>query len=593
MFQFTADGGKAREEANAIKDDLSAAIQTAKSVQQPDRTTSTTDGAREGGMKVAVSTTAQPSSWNDNNRLKADAELQQSLLRSDPNLQRMFMESLRSKPETLTAAQFMSQFWTTRLHLLRAHAIERSQTRGSYNVLSTLKPRVEDNVTKLNISKEQIQLIFAQHPLVKRVYDENVPKLTEQQFWSRFFQSRLFKKLRGERVTEADATDAILDKYLQQHDNISGAQRQGEEEARKNGDNREVHVPHFIDLAGNEDDISQRMGNRPDIDMRPTSMPIVRTLNRLSERIMGNVSQVDHDPATETAADADEEALEELQLHDLQGERQQSRVTLNIRDQSRFFAQAQFAEDYDSRLFAEQDPIKVITDLRADVVETLPGDGSAQLDRLVEPEEEEDEEEEEEEEEEEHNDDGKKQNQQQQLQQVGSKISLQKATSQILSAIRDRRAQEAEQQANSANTPSTENTYGLSPSLFDRLTITHATTTEFLHQFWQTFLSGNADRAGELASLVESLHRAVDRIRAVAKDAEAERQVEVERRKGQAREVLEATGRRIRVNLAGIGGGEEVVDQLLGPTNTAIEGALGKYQDALKMAQREAGEAGK
>ena len=583
VFSFTAGVGKAREEANAIKDELSTAIQAAKSSAQAP--VAAGEGPSSGGgMKVAMAT-APPGAtpWNDNNRLKTDAELQQSLLRSDTNLQRMFMESLRSKPETLTPAQFMSQFWTTRLHLLRAHAIERAQTRGSYNVLSTLKPRVEDNVTKLNISKEQIQLIFTQHPLVKRVYDENVPKLTEQQFWSRFFQSRLFKKLRGERISEADATDAILDRYLQQQTD----EQQRRPPVTTTNINGEVHVPHFIDLAGNEDDVSQRMGNRPDIDMRPTSMPIIKTLNSLSERIMGNVGQADHDPSTEPAANVDEETLDELQLHDLQGDKQQSGITLNIRDQSRFFAHARFAEDKESRIFAKQDPEKVITDLRADVEGTLPGDGSAQLGRLVEPDEEEEEEEEEDEEEEEV---GK-----QRQQQVGSKASLQKATSQILSAIRERRTQEAEQKSNSTTDGNTENTYGLSPNLFDRLTITHATTTEFLHQFWQTFLSGNPDRAGELASLVESLHRALDRIRAVANDAEAERQVEVERRKAQAREVLEATGRRVRLNLTSVGGGEKVVDQLLGPTNRAIEGALSKYKEALTTAQQEAaaGDTGK
>lgn len=547
VFQFT-NGANARAEADAIKDALSAAIQAAK-------TAPVAAAAGEGvspamAIASAVSSTGAGGKnyWDDDNKLKADAELQQSLLKSDPNLQRMFMESLRTKPDTLTGAQFMSQFWSTRIHLLRAHAIEKAQTRGSYNVLSTLKPRVEDNVTKLNISKEQIQLIFSQHPLVKRVYDENVPKLSEQQFWSRFFQSRLFKKLRGERISETDATDAVLDKYLKVDEHA--------------GLKMEAHVPHFLDLAGNEVNHSLRMGNRPDVDMRPAPMdkvPIIRTLNSLSEKIMANVAPADRDPSAPVGID--EETFNQLQLRDLKGDEEQNRIILNIRDQSRFFSQAKGLEDEESRLFAKQDPEQILKTLRADVNQTLPSDGTAPLGRLVEPEEDSDEGE------------GK------QNLQVGSKVNLQRASAQLFNAIRERRAQ--------TEVTSSSETYGLPPALFDRLTLTHATTTEFLHQFWQAFLSGNPDRAGEIASLVESLNRARERIKSVADDAEADRQVEVEKLKQHARDVLASTGKKIRVNLAGVPGGE-VVNQLMGPTLRALDVAMTRYKEALAEETKEA-----
>ncbi|EAW10603.1 TFIIH subunit TFB1 family protein [Aspergillus clavatus NRRL 1] len=553
VFSFTA-GANARAEADAIKDALSAAIQAAKTAPSAAATpvrTGTPAGAGEGvsaAMAIASAVSAVPehglSPWDDDQRLKTDVELQQSLLKADPNLQRMFMESLHTKPDTLTASQFMSLFWSTRLHLLRAHAIERSQTRGAYNVLSSLKPRVEDNVTKLNISKEQIQLIFSQHPLVKRVYDENVPKLSEQQFWSRFFQSRLFKKLRGERISESDATDAILDKYLRD-----------DEQANLE---RDSHVPNFLDLAGNEVNNSQRRGNRPDVDMRPSALdkvPIIRTLNTLSEKIMANVAPADRDPSAPIGMD--EETYHELELRDLRGDDEQNRILLNIRDQSRFFSQATGAEDEQSRLLTRQDPDKILTELRGQIARDLPAGGSAQLRKLVGPDRSEEE-----------NEDERKLDQR-----VGSKANLQRASKQILDAIRDRR--------NQTDASSTTGTYGLSPTLYDRLTLTHATSTEFLHQFWQAFLSGNPDRAAEVASLVESLNRALERIQAVANDAAAERQVEVDRLKRHAREVLEATGKKIRINLAGVSGGEKAVKQLLGPTIKALETALAKYNSAL------------
>ncbi|KAG2419484.1 hypothetical protein HFD88_004280 [Aspergillus terreus] len=548
IFSFTSKTNP-RAEADAIKDALSAAIQAAKAqgTPTPTPTPAPTPGGDSMSAAMAIASAVSSSAtaknpWDDDKRLQSDVELQQSLLKSDPTLQRMFMESLGTRPETLTAGQFVTQFWSTRLHLLRAHAIERSQTRGSYNVLSTLKPRVEDNVTKLNISKEQIQLIFNQHPLVKRVYDENVPKLSEQQFWSRFFQSRLFKKLRGERISETDATDAILDKYLT-------ADESGVVE-------RDAHVPHFLDLAGNELNNSQRRGNRPDVDMRWSNnekVPIIRTLNRLSEKIMANVAPADGDPHAPIGMD--EETYDELQLRDLRGDDQQQRILLNIRDQSRFFSsQAKVSDDEQNKLFAQQDPDQILRDLRAEIDRDLPGGGTAPLGRLVEPEEDSD-------------DDTKS------GQLVGSRTNLHRAATQILDAIRERQAQ--------TEVTAASNTYGLSGSLYDRLTLTHATTTEFLHQFWQAFLSGNPDRAGEVASLVESLQRAMERIKAVAQDAEADRQVEVNQRKQKARAFQEATGQKRRINVEGVPGGEKVVHQLLGPTIRALETALGKYQAAL------------
>ncbi|KAL2361761.1 hypothetical protein RJZ56_005329 [Blastomyces dermatitidis] len=564
IFSFTA-GPNARAEADAIKDALSATIQAIKTGQAP---------AKEGAPAAmaianALSSVAGKPPWDDDNRLIADAELQQSLLKSDPALQRVFMETLRTKAETVSSAQFVSQFWSTRVHLLRAHAIEKSQTRGSYNVLSTLKPRVEDNVTKLNISKEQIQLIFSQHPLVKKVYDENVPKLTEQQFWSRFFQSRLFKKLRGERVTEADATDPILDKYLKVDEYA--------------GRSWTANVPHIIDLEGNEENHSQRQGNRPYFDMRPADMdkvPIIRTLNSLSEKIIANVTPVDADPSAPIGLS--EEAYNELQLRDLRGDEELKRITLNVRDQSRFFTGTKPTEDEETRAFAQQDPQEVLHTLQNDLDSTFPPNkrGDVRLDRIVEPEETDS------------ADDNVNDtpNQQQSTkskqERVGSRAALAAASSQIFSAIRDRKSQ-----LSSPSTTSPE-TCGLPPAIFDRLTLTHATTTEFLHQFWQAFLSGNPDRAGEIASLVESLNRAIDRIRAVADEAEKERQGEIERLKQHAREVMASTGKNIRPNLKGVEGGEKTVNALLEPTVKALGKALEEYRKALVQAQQVQGQDG-
>jgi transcription initiation factor TFIIH subunit 1 len=133
---------------------------------------------------------------------------------------------------------------------------------------------------------------------------------------------------------------------------------------------------------------------------------------------------------------------------------------------------------------------------------------------------------------------------------------------------------------------------GLSKDVYEHLILTQATTTEFLRQFWSAFLSGDVSRVNEIASLVESLDRAMDRIKDVAARAEADRNKIIQQTQKQADEILKRTGKRQRIDYKRIGGGAEVVKQLLGPIIQAITNATTKYQKALheQMAQQQADE---
>ena len=562
VFSFTSTTA-ARVEADALKDALSKAIQTAKS---GNALPGTPDGAGSSSAAMAIasavssgrSTKGESDAWYDDSKLKQDVELQKSLLMANPSLSKTFMESLRTKPESISSSQFTSQFWSSRVHLLRAHAIEKNQTRGAYNVLSSIRPTTVDNEVKLSISKEQIQLIFNQHPLINRVYDENVPKLNEKDFWARFFQSRLFKKLKGERITDADPTDNILDKYLQYDDDAERAKRL-----------MAAHVPHTIDVEGNEANHSQRKGNQPDLTMRPTSIdrvPIIRTLNALSEKILSHVAPNDVDPSLPIGVD--EETFNELVLRDLQGDAEENRVILNIKDQSRFFnSDKETGLSADALLYAQQDPTRVLQSIQLDLARVS---SSTNLSTAIGVDSESD-----------SSDDDtsnpKKPH-------VGSKSSLSAATSQMLSLISAQRAQHDDLTVSSSgfSTSQQSSTFGLSPLIFERLSLTHATTTEFLQHFWSAFLSGDAARAPEVSKLIETLNRAMDRIKAVAADAEAERNKEVEERKKKVQEFYERTGRKAKMNLESIKGGAAAVNGLLAPTVKAIGVARKEYERALK-----------
>jgi transcription initiation factor TFIIH subunit 1 len=558
IFNFTSSSTAARAEADAIKDALSNSIQAARADTAVPVATGA--GASSAAMAIAsaISSGAGSRSWEDNDRLVGDVHLHASLMEQNAELKTMFRESLRTKPESISVKQFTQQFWSTRVNLLRAHVLEKSQSRGSYNVLATMEKAKKEGGSadgpKMTLSREQVQLIFQQYPLVKRAYDENVPKpLNEIDFWSKFFQSRLLKKLRGEKVVETDLLDKVLDKYLNAVDEMDDA--------------REVvnaNVPHIIDVEKNEENHSQRKGNQPDFTMRPNSkVPIIRTLNALSEKIMAQVAPIDGDPSQPIGMD--EETFNELQLRDLQGDPEQHRIILNIREQSRFFNDQKADNAAAVENISKQNPKKVMRKLRSDLASLNVDGRGVDLAKKIGWE-----------------DDVDSDDEQDHAETVGSKTSLAKASAQIVEAIRQRRSQTQELSSLEPSHSETD-TSGLSTAVFDRLALTHATTTEFLHQFWLAFLSGDPDRVNEIASLVESLNRALDRIKAVADDAEADLKKAKEDAIATAKRQYERTQRRPKEGfLDAIPGGAKVVNQMMAPTARAVGVAIAEYQKAMK-----------
>ncbi|KAF8472473.1 hypothetical protein BDZ91DRAFT_715133 [Kalaharituber pfeilii] len=495
--------------------------------------------------------------WSDA-RLQADGELQQELLKHNPELGRTFLETVATG--SITAAQF----WSTRTHLLRAFAIERSQTKGAYNVLATMKPKTVDNAIRISLSREQIQDIFRQHPLVKKVYDENVPKITEGDFWRRFFSSRLFKKLKGEKILPGDGYDDIVDAYLNAGGEVNSRKKQKIEA-----------IPNFINLEGNEQH-TQAKGNRPDMTMRPEkieNVPLIRTLNNISMKIVDSVTPIDK-------GFNENRAMEELGLADLRGEAEIERIILNIQDQRRFFADREGREKKED-ISVSKDPSKVLRRLR----NSLGGSGSMDLaaaaaaaavakGKVSKGEE---------------------------IQEGQIKLQghLVNATDQIAQAIIDRRNHLYDAKAAShtivtgvdlAAAPTIDLMRDIPRSIHDALTLTHATTTEFLHHFWLAFLSGDERRAPDLQTLVGSLRRSHDRMEAVAKQAEEEREKEKELRRQAALAEYKATGRKRRKGADdNILVSRKLVEDVMRPTVKAVGYAVMKWEEAVREAETAAG----
>lgn len=292
VFHFTGTPN-ARENCDMITNELRNAIQR----------------QREGSQSKPQG--ANVDRVNSTN-LEKDIDLQESLLTNNPDLLQTFKEAV------MKGHLSNEQFWSTRLHLLRAHAVERSQQRGPYNVLSTIKPKTVDNQMKVSLTGQQIHDMFEQHPLLRKVYDKHVPPLAEGEFWSRFFLSKLCKKLRGDRITPMDPSDDIMDKYLKDN-----------EEVTKVSD--EPIASHLFDLEGNDQNANVIAELRPDITMRidKEALPFMKNINQLSERLLekslGNSKRFNNEN--------EETYLKESGFHDLEEEASDSKVVLKIKGQ--------------------------------------------------------------------------------------------------------------------------------------------------------------------------------------------------------------------------------------------------------------------
>ncbi|SPO05650.1 related to RNA polymerase II transcription factor [Cephalotrichum gorgonifer] len=563
LFHFNTPAAKA--EADAMRDVLSRVIGAVqgnnpdipKPIQPVSNGPATTPSApgASGSMTFAATVSSQPSSarWFDDAQLRNDIALQLEYLKTDANLNQTYMEARATKPDSISLGAFNSQFWSTRTHILRAFLIDKNQQKADYNVLSTIKPKTVDGDLKLNITEKQIALIFKQHPLIMRIYNEHVPKITESEFWSRFFLSKLAKKLRGERVASSDAHDTIFDRYDPNDDlNNTGALK-----IAPHG------IPYMIDIEANEENQGGlRSGNRKDSEMRPRKdVPILKSLNSLSAKLMENVAPADVDPHAPKGMD--EATYNSLVLRDLRVADEVDRIHLQINEEQAFSSKGGEVASSNADVFAKQDPESVLRLFRSDIGHLITTDPNGiDLQGGTGIEEDSDSE----------NDDEPATKRPH----VGSRAARAAAQSDILAGIRRHRSEKY------GGDWTDDAPMGLPPSVAQQCALTNTTSVEFLRQFWMAFLSGDPDRAAELQYLVEALQRSVDRIHAVADDAEKRREEIIALKKKQIREHFERTQKRIRWKAESVGGGKSAVLTLMQATLESLAKAREEYRKALE-----------
>jgi transcription initiation factor TFIIH subunit 1 len=536
---FTFTSADARIEIETVTDHIRRMIDDHKKQQLA---AASTGPGQSAAMTIAnaVSGHRTANVWEDDDRLKTDVRLQQSLMQADPQLQKTFMEALSVKPDSITNLQFTQQFWASRVHLLRAHALAQHQDRGKSNVFSDIG--VVGSGKTVSITSEQIHTIFEQYPLLRRVYDELVPKrYNEASFWKRFFQSQLYLNLRG---MKTDDRINRKDEYIDSDQYLNAPELTGLRPTAP-----ELHIPKFFDLEGNEENHSQRKGNKPDNENNQANLekaPVIRKLNALSEKLMAAVRQSDVDVSAPIGTM--EAEYEMLRLRDLEGDPEQQRIVLNIRDQRRFFSDNQSSAT-EGNPFKNVDQSKAIRSAYKDLTKSFPNPGSGAL--PIAPFEAS-----------EHGADDE------------SEPTANGATHahiQLMKMISAHR---------SLTAPIAESS-GLDPQIYERITLTHATSIEFLRQFWSAFLSGDSGRANEIAALVDSLTRATERILAIASDADSARVDFIHTLEKQEAEKARLTGERPkRVNRDAVPRGGKIVKELMRPILDSLRVAEQAYRRA-------------
>lgn len=128
-----------------------------------------------------------------NFKRKVDKELEEKnrILSENPNLLQLY------KDLVITQVLTSEEFWATHAKEYTSKQNAKKQEIGvSGAFLADIKPQTDGcNGLKYNLTADIIHCIFKTYPAVKRKHQENVPgKLSESEFWTKFFQSHYFHR---------------------------------------------------------------------------------------------------------------------------------------------------------------------------------------------------------------------------------------------------------------------------------------------------------------------------------------------------------------------------------------------------------------
>ncbi|KAI5452983.1 RNA polymerase II transcription factor B subunit 1 [Naganishia albida] len=292
-------------------------------------------------------------------------QLKQSVLRKHPNLLSLHRQLVIEKLVT------EAEFWDGREHLLEQERLLSTQQPGRSSQLlddrfgftQQAKARAErerkakivgtgfgiaqgskkgagagvEEELKIQVTKELQREIFEEFPITQRIYAENVggeDGMTEADFWSRYFRSRLWDRhrasVRAQGASGLQKVDPVFDRYLEEPD---------DDVEPKHAPSRAVDL--FLDLAATEEDHGQT-GNERDVTMQPGrqrgTLPLIRRFNEHSNRLVAQdeeIATMSVDP--EHMGSAQKRLYSEIELEDLQGETRERVIELDVQERQSFF----------------------------------------------------------------------------------------------------------------------------------------------------------------------------------------------------------------------------------------------------------------
>ena len=195
--------------------------------------------------------------------------LQDYTLRAKALQRDQALASLHRELVVQSKAVSESEFWDGRESILLELAAEDRLTKGKSAKMVDPRPEVaSDGKVTVKITPTLVQEIFEEFPAVARAYAENVPspvcllwcaslttpadllgtlyvQLDNSQFWTRYFQSKLFNRNRSTNRAAVSTIkdDAIFDKYLDLEDDDVEPRNLPAE-----------HIYKLLDLAATEED---------------------------------------------------------------------------------------------------------------------------------------------------------------------------------------------------------------------------------------------------------------------------------------------------------------------------------------------------
>lgn len=124
-------------------------------------------------------------------KVNKELEEKNKILAEDPVLFQLYMDLVVS--QVITSEEFWANFTKCKTNVKNSIAQE---VGISAAFLADIKPQTDGcNGLKYNITADIIDSIFRTYPAVKKKHMENVPhKISESEFWTRFFQSHYFHR---------------------------------------------------------------------------------------------------------------------------------------------------------------------------------------------------------------------------------------------------------------------------------------------------------------------------------------------------------------------------------------------------------------